>query len=353
MKMRSSSNVRIRRKYLLWLKEARGLSDASVDRAAASIARFEAVTGGADFKSFHVEKARAFKRRLESETNARTGRPLSAGLIDGTLRDLKAFFGWLADQPSYRSKLSHADAAYFTPSRRVAKSAHGGAWRDHPSPEQAAHAVRSMPGETLIERRDRAMMALLYLTGGRDGALITLRIRNIDLRGRCVHFSGRDVETKFGKMFTSWFFPIGEEFEQYVAEWVSELREKLFFGPGDPVFPRQATGLGEDGSFAAQGLERAPYANTARVAAICKSAFEGAGLPAFTPHLLRKTLVDLASSHCRTPEEFKAWSQNLGHEDVMTTFRSYGAVAPGRQRDLIYRMRPVDEEEGEALFDPC
>jgi hypothetical protein len=25
---------------------------------------------------------------------------------------------------------------------------------------------------------------------------------------------------------------------------------------------------------------------------------------------------------CRTPEELKAWSQNLGHEDVMTTFRS-------------------------------
>ncbi len=353
MKKRSSSNVRVRRKYILWLKEARGLSDASIDRAAASIARFEAVTGGADFKSFHVEKARAFKRRLESEVNEKTGRPLSAGLIDGTLRDLKAFFGWLADQPGYRSKVSHADAAYFTPSRGVAKSAHGGVWRDHPSPEQAAHAIRSMQGETLIERRDRAMMALLYLTGGRDGALITLRLRNVDIFARCVHFSGREVETKFGKRFTSWFFPVGEEFEQYVAEWASELREKLLFGPGDPIFPRQATGLSANGSFAAQGLDRTPYANTAQLAQICKQSFEGSGLPAFTPHLLRKTLVDLASIHCRTPEDFKAWSQNLGHEDVMTTFRSYGAVAPGRQGDLIRRMRSVDVGEDENLFEPC
>lgn len=29
----------------------------------------------------------------------------------------------------------------------------------------------------------------------------------------------------------------------------------------------------------------------------------------------------------------------MGHEDVLTTFRSYGSVAPGRQVDLIARFR--------------
>jgi integrase len=67
-----------------------------------------------------------------------------------------------------------------------------------------------------------------------------------------------------------------------------------------------------------------------------------AGLPPFTPHLLRKTLVDLASTRCRAPEEFKAWSQNLGHEDVLTTFRSYGAVSPGRQREVMLAMDADD-----------
>ena len=38
---------------------------------------------------------------------------------------------------------------------------------------------------------------------------------------------------------------------------------------------------------------------------------------------------------CKTPEEFKAWSQNLGHEKVLTTFTSYGAVAAHRQAVLI------------------
>jgi hypothetical protein len=43
-------------------------------------------------------------------------------------------------------------------------------------------------------------------------------------------------------------------------------------------------------------------------------------------------LSQLGERLCRTPEEFKAWSQNLGHEQVLTTFSSYGQVAAERQQ---------------------
>lgn len=36
-----------------------------------------------------------------------------------------------------------------------------------------------------------------------------------------------------------------------------------------------------------------------------------------------KTLVRLGQEVCQSPEEFKAWSQNLGHEQVLTTFLNY------------------------------
>ena len=56
------------------------------------------------------------------------------------------------------------------------------------------------------------------------------------------------------------------------------------------------------------------------------------------------TLVKLGQSVCKTPEEFKAWSQNLGHEKVLTTFFSYGEVGNERQRTsyrtLQYRDAP-------------
>ena len=38
---------------------------------------------------------------------------------------------------------------------------------------------------------------------------------------------------------------------------------------------------------------------------------------------------------CRTPEEMKAWSQNLGHDRVMTTFASYGAIDRVRQAAIM------------------
>jgi len=67
-------------------------------------------------------------------------------------------------------------------------------------------------------------------------------------------------------------------------------------------------------------------------------AFNAAGLPYFNPRSLRSSLVQLGETVCKTPEEFKAWSQNLGHEEVLTTFRSYGAVATRRQGEIIREL---------------
>lgn len=77
---------------------------------------------------------------------------------------------------------------------------------------------------------------------------------------------------------------------------------------------------------------------------IFKAAFEAAGLPPYSPHRVRDMIAELARDHCRTPEDYKAWSQNMGHEDVMTTFRSYGVVAPGRQVELMSRFRDAADD---------
>jgi hypothetical protein len=46
-------------------------------------------------------------------------------------------------------------------------------------------------------------------------------------------------------------------------------------------------------------------------------------------------LVLFGEEVCKTPQEFKAWSQNLGHEKVLTTFCSYGTVANHRQGEIL------------------
>ena len=51
------------------------------------------------------------------------------------------------------------------------------------------------------------------------------------------------------------------------------------------------------------------------------------------------------------PEDFKAWSQNLGHEKVLTTFISYGSVGTRRQGEIIRDLgtRPDPDALSESL----
>jgi integrase/recombinase XerD len=87
--------------------------------------------------------------------------------------------------------------------------------------------------------------------------------------------------------------------------------------------------------FEVAGLKTEHWSNASAIRKIFREAFEGAGMQNFNPHSLRKTLVKLGQEVCKTPEEFKAWSQNLGHEQVLTTFTSYGSVATDRQGGII------------------
>jgi integrase len=101
--------------------------------------------------------------------------------------------------------------------------------------------------------------------------------------------------------------------------------------------------VGVSRKFEASGLDRKHWSNATPIRAIFRDAFTRAGLPYFNPHSFRKTLVQLGEKLCQTPEEFKAWSQNLGHEKVLTTFSSYGEVAAERQTEIIRQLaQPID-----------
>ena len=83
------------------------------------------------------------------------------------------------------------------------------------------------------------------------------------------------------------------------------------------------------------GLGRDHWSSASPIRKIFREAFVRAGLPYFNPHSFRNTLVQLGQDVCKTPEQFKAWSQNLGHEKVLTTFNSYGEVASQRQGEIM------------------
>lgn len=74
-----------------------------------------------------------------------------------------------------------------------------------------------------------------------------------------------------------------------------------------------------------------------------------AELPYFNPHSFRHTLAVLGEQLCENPEQFKAWSQNLGHEGVLTTFYSYGEVQDSRQADIFKQFKEPRIEMAASL----
>lgn len=350
MRKHHPENERIKRRYVRFMRDAKGHSEATIDQAIAAIAAFEATTNYKDFKHFHIEQATRFKRGLDEQINLKTGKPLAKATIYSRLMALKAFVHWLADQSGYKSRIRYTDAAYFSPlanDSRIAKAVRETAV---PTLEQIRHVLFKMAVETDTQRRDRALVAFTILSGARDNAIASLSIKHVDIKRRMVFQDAREVRTKRAKTIQSYFFPIGNDVEAIVIDWIKYLLSERLFSGDDPLFPATLIMQNVNHQFAAAGLSRNHWRNASAIRRIFREAFEAAGLPYFNPHTFRKTLARLGEMLCQTPEEFKAWSQNLGHDHVLTTLTSYGGVAQRRQAEILDGFRGKDDGPGEAAL---
>lgn len=350
MKKYNPTNERIKRQYLIFLKDAKGQSEATVDAVAKALSRFEEYTKHKDFKAFHFEQARGFKRKLSEQKAQRSGEKLSKSTLHATLNQLKSFFQWLSLHTGYKSRVRYSDAEYFNLSEKDTRIAKANRQKRVPTMEQIKHVIDLMSTSTEIERRGRSLIAFTLLTGARDGAIASLKLKHVDLIEGYIDQDAREVNTKFSKTFRTYFFPVGQEILEIVTDWLKYLREEKLWGNDDPLFPATMVGQGDDNQFGAVGLERKNWRTTAAIRRIFKDAFEGAGLPYFHPHSFRDALVALGQKVCRSPEEFKAWSQNLGHEKVMTTLMSYGEVPCQRQGEIIHGLA-YSQEKGPTVDD--
>jgi integrase len=351
MAKHNPANTRIKREYFDYLKEAKRRDEASIDATAKALARFEAATGFKDFRKFRREQAKAFKAKLNAETNVRTGKPLARATVHSTLSNLKAFFIWLASQPGYKSKIAYADAEYLNLPEKDVRIATASRQKLVPTLDQVHRVLAMMPAATDIEKRNRALVAFAILTGARDGALASFKLKHVNLAEGEVDQDARDVRTKASKSFVTWFFPVGGDALQIFTDWCDHLRQTLLWNESDPLFPKTRIGPGDTGGFEPKGLTREHWSSAGPIRAVFREAFDAADLPYFNPHSFRDTLVQLGERICTTIEAFKAWSQNLGHEGVLTTLTSYGRVSLQRQAQLIRELgRPVQSNDSEGLF---
>ena len=334
--------------YQKHMKEARGLDVKTINARMRHLGQFEACLAGKELVRLKPDDIVRFKESVigtDQEKGAKA-ECLAAPTIVQTFHDLRAFIEWLSKQPGYRT-LPRDLADYCNPSRRITALAHAPKAKYEPSPEEIRSTLEAMPSATSQDRRDRAVIAALFLTGVRDGTLISLRLKHMDTESKRVNQDAREVSTKFSKTMRTFWFPVGTDIATIVTDWIDERRTSGA-QDDDPLFPRTPSAVrSRMSSIRDEFWKTAPP-----VREVIGKATEAAGVPYFRPHAVRATLARMCLTWARSPEELKALSQNLGHEDIGTTMKHYATLGEDRQHELIRGMwerREAPEEDEEFI----
>ncbi|MGI9511153.1 MAG: tyrosine-type recombinase/integrase [Geminicoccaceae bacterium] len=258
----NAKNERLKRAYCRYLREADQKAESTIRSVEKALGRFEAFTNFQDFGRFGSGQAVGFKKDLLGPHR------LSKATALSTVNVLKRFFKWLACQPGYKSRIHLPDVDYLNLSEKDARAATAPRYRDFPTIEQVRKVINGMPSGTEVERRDRALVAFTILTGMRDSAMASLRLKHVDLDRQLVKQDPNEVRTKFSKRIDTFFFPVDDDLIMIVSDWVSYLRDVRLFGNNDPLFPRTAIGQDADGGFVAAGIEAECWATTSPIRAI-------------------------------------------------------------------------------------
>ncbi|WP_128253377.1 tyrosine-type recombinase/integrase [Falsirhodobacter deserti] len=288
-----------------------------------AIRQFEASCGYKPFDSVTTDDAAAWREAIT------VGKPkvLSVSTVQHQASHLRAFFAWLAKRPGYRALLPVPE--YFELPRRFAQKGISDV-KAYAEIDEAERLLEAMPKATIKDRRARAIFATAYISGLRANALITLRLRHVDIEKRLVFHDGTELRAKNGKSFVVNWFPRTETFQAVLLDWLEEVTRRSLRSE-DALFP-ELRDLEK-----ASVSERAPFAPMKSANAVteafslaCRDCKE-----VYSPHSVGHTLAQLGDRICRTSEERKAWSLNLGHNSEEVTWTYYGKVTDMRRGEIF------------------
>ncbi|MDF2372684.1 MAG: tyrosine-type recombinase/integrase [Rhizobiaceae bacterium] len=265
---------------------------------------------------------------------------------------LAAFFDWLVQQDGYR-RMKKTIGGYFKLPKALAAKALQPAPRNIPTTDEALKILSGMPARSLTQQRDQAIVAASFLFGTRANATASLRLGHIDVKAKKVRQDATVVRVKNGKSQTTFWFPIDERFAHIVIAWIDEL-SKLGCRSQDALFPPNAA-LGRIRDLSKTDREPIlPWQTDSAVRRAFRNGCKSAALQYFNPHSVRHYLKSIRDEYCRTAEERKAWSHNMGHENEQVTEDNYAKMTDSRRDEIFSTLSPGSREteaEKDLLLD--
>lgn len=187
--------------------------------------------------------------------------------------------------------------------------------------------------KTLLDERDQAAMAFLYLSGMRSAAFVTLPISCVHLDEMSVdQFPDMGVHTKNHKAATTFLFPI-IELAKIVQDWDDKVRSQL---PESAMWFSAIDRTGENLVPLLEQNENRTEKLVDGIHRICNQV----GVKYKSPHKFRHGSTMYGYSKAKTMKELKALSQNLMHEDIGVTNRIYGELTGEDIKGVIANMKP-------------
>lgn len=323
----NKQNEILKHKFLIFLENAEKYSSLSIEKIEKAIHHYQICHNSEDFGKYNLNKAIAYKKYLEQKSYAQSS-------YRTYLHHIKLFFTWLSKQDGFKRKIKVDDVEYFNPPRAIASQP---VLVPFPTHNEILKIFNSLPSITEVDLRNRALIAFTYCTGMRDKAISTLPYSAVDIGNlHVVQDPRKGVKVKFSKIIYSKIFKYDEKLILTLCDWYKLLQSKQF-QPHEPFFPKSKQLQMEDGFSYIESTEidRIGWRSTVSIRKIFKEAAVRAGISYFPPHSFRHSAISKAIECVKNFKEFKAISQNFGHEDVKTILESYANSTPDKLLNIL------------------
>ncbi len=266
----------------------------------------------------------------------------SLSYINDTLRTLKVFLNWLERQKGFRSKINYNDIDYLNITNNQRRASKATEHKKSYSFDQIIKTIRQMPCETILERRNKAIISANALCSLRISELRTIKLKNlIEEDGKCfIHINPKDIDSKFAKARYADCVALPQDIFDNVINWKNELMTKFGFTGKDPLFPKIPSNFNQF-NLLESAITKEEIKSGSQMRDIFKNAFEKAGLEYINPHNFRHTRTKFAMK--QSPLYLNATRQSLGHKNIDTTCNVYGELSTYEQREVIGNVKVIKE----------
>lgn len=327
-KLFNPANERLIKKYTEHVQQTKRADAKTILALHKSLRSFEVLTDFENLTKYNPEVAKKFLRSLRNLG-------LSASYMFRITSDAQKFFRWLADEPAGKH-IHRNDADYLTLSQNEINEAHATGYKQHLEYKALLKIVHSMPSKTIVDRRNRALVALIILTSPRVSELCNFRLDSImqdpkngfyfiDIDPRKI----KGIKFRTCRQATCLNIP---DLLKYVLDWRHFLQTAEHFDKTDPLFPAIAPTFAQMRMFE-HAVKRRPISPETAERIFNEACIKNDQEP-LSIHSVRRTRARHIESITHD-DIIVALQQDFGHSHIGTTRYNYGNISSSRQRELI------------------